>query len=67
MVKRSEDIILIENKPYKRKSATTTLRDKEIALNSLEPVLNENEYTVRSKDIENDLYDVFVKYRSSNP
>ncbi len=67
MVKRSEDIILIENKPYKRKSATTTLRDKEIALNSLEPVLNEDEYTVRSKDIENDLYDVFVKYRSSNP
>ncbi len=67
MVKRSEDIILIENKPYKRKSATTTLRNKEIALNSLEPVLNEDEYTVRSKDIENDLYDVFVKYRSSNP
>ncbi len=67
MVKRSEDIILIENKPYKRKSATTTLRNKEIELNSLEPVLNEDEYTVRSKDIENDLYDVFVKYRSSNP
>ncbi len=67
MAKRSEDIILIENKPYKRKSAITTLRDKEIALNSLEPVLNENEYTVRSKDIENDPYDVFVKYRSSNP
>ena len=67
MVKRSEDIILIENKPYKRKSATTTLRNKEIALHSLEPVLNEDEYTVRSKDIENDLYDVFVKYRSSNP
>ena len=67
MVKRSEDIILIENKPYKRKSAIMTLQDKEIEMNSLVPVLNENEYLMRSKDIENDLYDVFVKYRSSNP
>lgn len=67
MAKGSEDIILIENKPYRIKSAKTKLQDKEIEVNHITPALNENEYALRSEDIENDLYDVFAKYRSGRP
>ncbi len=67
MATGSEDIILIENKPYRIKSAKLTLQGKEIELNHITPALNEKEYTLRSEDIENDLYDVFVKYRSGRP
>lgn len=67
MAKGSEDIILIENKPYKIKTAKSNLQGNNIELNHFIPALNENEYALRSEDIENDLYDVFVKYRSGRP
>lgn len=67
MAKGSEDIILIENKPFVIKSAKTNLQGNSIEVNHITPALNENEYALRSEDIENDLYDVFVKYRSCRP
>ena len=67
MAKGSEDIILIENKPFTKKSAMTTLQGKQVEVVHLLPVMNEKEHTTRSAEIENDLYDVFVKYQSGSP
>lgn len=67
MAKGSEDIILIENKPFTKKSAMTMLQGKQVEVVHLLPVMNEKEHTTRSAEIENDLYDVFVKYQSGSP
>ena len=53
------------NKPmqYKTEIKTARLGNREIRLESLTPILSQEERAERRREIERRLYDVFIKYR----
>lgn len=64
MAKRSDPTVLIDNKPYKIETETKKLQGTPVTIHNITPVLNPTEHTLRTADISNELYDIFVKYRS---
>lgn len=64
MDERSENKILIENKPYTIRINAAVFQGKRITVKGYVPVLNDIEYAKRTEEIKSDLYDVFVKYEA---
>lgn len=51
------------NAKYNKESKTATLSGKPIVIENLTPILTKEQETLQRKDVEQRLYDVFIKYQ----
>jgi len=56
----------LTNTAYAKETKTTTFQGKTITVTHLTPVLSPDEREKRKRDIERQLYDVFVKYTDTS-
>ena len=52
---------------YEKKTETVTFQGRQIILEHYTPILTPQQRETRKREIEQELYEVFIKYKITNP